>query len=283
MRTSTRLLLIIALSSSTIAVANSRAEAQLAGMTTAPFQMPSVYAKNTFGAELMMGVVDPPVVDDFTIFALELAGTYKLSNQLYLSARMPIGHVTEDNTGTTLGNLTAGLEYRLSTNRQGRSINSWTLGGSVSLPTAGNSGDSFFASLAQGLFRLPYPGRYLPDTTAVRIHGQFRIDSRKIFFQSQLGLNHLIIDGGDDQPLLRIGMALGISVARSTTLIAEWTILSDLLEDSDGDNFNSNLDLGVRFRTSARTRIGLRLHLPLDDFYRDQDIFGLAIDVSSQF
>ncbi len=267
----------------TMSVAPGVASAQRQGMRAAPFQMPDVYSNNLLTAELMLGTVDGSPFDDFTVFALELGGSFSISPKLHLTGLLPIASTTQDGTDTALGNLTLGLEYILSAARRGANVKAWSIGGSLSAPTASDSGGGFATSAIHGFFRAPYPGRYLPNTTAIRIHGQFRLDAQKIFFQAQGGINHLIIDGGDDDMLLRFGLGLGIAPARAVTLIAELTTLSDIVDDADGDNFVHSLDLGARFRAGAGTQIGVRLYLPLDDVFRDSDVMGLAVDVRYRF
>lgn len=284
MRTSTRLLVIATLAAATV-LSTSRADAQHPHVTPLhrdPFQMPEVYGHHKLGLDFMFGQISAaPFVDEINLMALELFGAYRVSRRLYLHARLPLGYASaEDYSGTALGNLTLGLEHRLSTSFSRGQLTAWSLGGSVSLPTASDSGDAGLASVLHGAFRLPYPGRYYPDTTALRVHGQFRLDTRSVFLQGQAGLNMLIIDGADDWMLLRFGLALGVSLGRSAVLIAELTTMSDILDDSDGDNFWHSLDLGVRFRAGTHTRVGIRVYLPLDAAYRDQDIWGIGLDIT---
>lgn len=242
--------------------------------------MPDVYGYHKLGAELMLGRMrTAPATDEFTMFAFELFGAYKVSDRLYLHGRLPVGYA--DDLGTALGNFTLGLEHRLNSSFGRGNLQSWSLGGSVSLPTASDSGDSGAAALLHGIYRVPYPGHYFPSTTTLRFHGQFRLDAQKVFFQAQAGLNMLLIDGADDDMLLRFGLGLGVALGRSATAIFELTTMSDILDDSDGDNFVHSLDLGVRFRAGANTRIGVRVYLPLGGYASDLDIFGLGVDVTT--
>lgn len=267
-----------------VAVASGPAQAQREGMRTAPFEMPVIAPGNSFGGELMLGTMEPsPAGDNVTQIALELFGTAELTSRLSLRGRLPFAHTSDDNnSASSLGNLTVGLDYLLSTGRGATSVSAWSLGGSVSLPTASDTGDSRAAALLHGYFRVPYPGRYDPDTTAIRLYGQFRLDARKVFLQLQGGINHLIIDNFEDLMLLRFGTALGVSVGRTTTLLAELTFLTDFLDDST-DDWWTNLDLGARFGLNRNLQLGARLFVPLDDTSRDLDIIGVAVDLRTQF
>jgi hypothetical protein len=244
--------------------------------------MPEVYGHHKLGLELMLGrMYDPLLDEDISILALELSGALRLSRRSYLHARLPIAYAGLDGaSGTGLGNLGLGLEHRLSTRVTGARITAWSLGAEVSLPTASDGGDAGLAAALNGDFRMPYPGRYYPNTTTARMHVQFRVDAHKVFLQAQAGVNLLVFDGADDSMLLRFGLALGVSLGRTAALIAEITTLSDVLDDSRGEELWHSLDLGVRFNAGAHTRIGLRVYLPLDSYYRDQDIWGVALDIT---
>lgn len=261
------------------------AHAQREGMHTAPFEMPVIAPGNSIGGELMLGTMEPSVTaDNATEIAFELFGTVELTDRLSLRGRLPLAYTSADNGHSSLGNITAGIDYLLSTDRGGRNTTAWSIGGSLSLPTAADStsGGPYTASFLHYLYRVPYPGRYAPDTTTIRLYGQFRLDARKVFLQLQGGLNHWIVDRADDLMLLRFGTALGVAAGRSTTLIGELTFLSDFLDDT-GDDWWTNLDLGARFRVGNDLHLGVRLFVPLDRTSRDLDILGVAVDLRGQF
>jgi|GEM_PF-6829806 len=259
------------------------AHAQREGMRTAPFEMPVVAPGNSVGGEFMLGTMEPsPVADNATEIAFELFGTFEITDRLSLRGRLPLAYTSADNGHSSLGNISAGIDYLLNANRSGSNATAWSIGGALSLPTAADSGGSLTASTLHGIYRVPYPGRYLPNTTTIRLYGQFRLDARKVFLQLQGGLNHWIIDRRDDLMLLRFGAALGVAAGRSTTLIGELTFLSDFLNDTN-DDWWTNLDLGARFRVGNDLRLGVRLFVPLDRTSRDYNILGAAVDLRSQF
>lgn len=241
-----------------------------------PFEMPEMFAHTKLGLDLMYGRLDVPPDEEASLLAFELVGAVRISRGGYVHVRLPLGYAhLGDNGDTALGNVSLGLEHQISTSASHDQITVWSLGGSVSLPTA-TTGDALgTASLHTG-FRMPYPGRYAPDTTTVRLHTQFRLDTRLIFLQAQAGINALLVDGPGDETLLRLGLAFGVNLARSTALIGELTTLSDVLDDTRASDFWHSINVGFRFRAGAHSRLGLRVYLPLDDVYRDLNVWGLG-------
>ena len=248
---------------------------------TAPFVMSDMRGGNRAGVDVVFGSIDYGITD-VTVIGLEGLLDFELTPRLGLHAGLPLVHARDGGTnydGSSLGNLTVGLSYLLSTEHRGDSRRLVGISGSVSLPTASDSGDSGFAAVLHSVFRLPDPGRFLPNTTTVRLHGDYRYESGKAFLQAQRGVHQLIIDGPDDATLLRIALGAGARLSNTATALFTLTTMSDILDDSDGEDFWHELDVGVRFKVT-RGAVGARLFLGLDD---SRDYFGVGIDYMHDF
>ncbi len=247
------------------------------------FEMPSPLPSRTVGAELMVGTIDVES-GNVTLAALELSGEFAATPRLALRALLPIAYANgQDFSGTTLGDLTLGTEFLLTAQRSGGSLSLWSLGGSMSLATASDGGESRRAAEAHRDFRVPYPGHYWPDTNTLRLHADYRLESGQVFFQGQLGVQFHVIEDVDDVLNLRLGLGGGAMITRHVALLAELTTISDILDDSEGENFLHVLELGGRFHVPGGA-FGARFYLPLDDSLREgRDILGFAVDYRAAY
>jgi hypothetical protein len=226
-----------------------------------PFVMPPLGAGPELHGEVMFGTVEVGPVDA-TLLGLELGFRHRL-DRLGLSAALPIVHTDTDGwDGTSLGNLTAGVDYLIAGSVRGRRHSATAIGVSLSLPTADDDGDGALAALSHAYFRVPDPGKYFPDTTTIRVFGDWRTGTDQWFFQSHLGMHVLAHDGPDDQVLFRLGLGGGVSLSDTAALIGELTTMADLLDDDGSEDFLHTLDLGVRF-LGGSSIFGIRLYLPL--------------------
>ena len=116
----------------------------------------------------------------------------------------------------------------------------------------------------------------MPNTTTIRLHGTWRTGGRSFFFQLEGGLHQLIIENFDDWTLLRFGAGVGVRVGANVVLIGEYIAITDIVDDSSGDNFWSSIDLGMRARV-GNGNISLRAFLPIDRSWRAADALGVAL------
>lgn len=249
--------------------------------STRPLVMTDLRGGSRAGVDVTFGSVGSGP-GDVTVIGVEGLVELELTRRLSLTGALPLVHARDGGTdydGSSLGNITVGLAYRLSVERRGDSLRAVGIGGSLSLPTASDGGDAAIAAFAHSLFHLPDPGRFLPDTTTIRIHGDYRYQSGKIFLQGQLGLHQLVIDGPDDLTLVRIAFGGGARLSNTASAVFTLTTMSDILDDSDGEDFVHQLDLGARFKV-RRGEVGARIFLGLDD---STDHFGVGVDYLQYF
>lgn len=246
-----------------------------------PFVLPPLAAGPELHAEVMFGTVDTG--PDATLLGFDFGLRHRF-DRLGISGSLPIVHTDTDIwDGTSLGNLTAGVDYLIAGSVRGRRHSATAIGASLSLPTADDDGDGSLAALTHAVFRIPDPGKYLPNTTTIRVFADWRTGTSEWFFQGELGMHALVIDGADDEILFRLGLGGGVAVSDSAALIGELTTMTDILDDNEGDeHFLHTLDLGVRFLGGGNSIFGIRLYLPLDDSYRDNDALGLAFDFATR-
>lgn len=242
-----------------------------------PFVMPPIAAGPEFYSEVMLGTMDFGPLEA-TMLGFEFGFRHRF-DRLGISGGIPIAHVDTDNwDGTSLGNLTAGIDYLVAGSVRGQRHSATSIGATLSLPTASDGGDSALAALGHSTFRVPDPGRYLPDTTTIRVFGDWRTGTGEWFFQGELGMHALVRDGADDEVLFRLGVGGGVALSPAAALIAELTTMTDILDDdNDPEDFLHTLDLGVRF-LGGNSIFGIRLYLPLDDSMRNRDALGLGFD-----
>lgn len=247
------------------------------------FEMPELAPSRHLGEELMVGTLDF-AASNLTVAAVELSGDWAPTPRIALHALLPIAYANgEELSGTSLGNITFGLGYVLANHRWGRRSRLWSVGADLSLPTASDGGDASSVAVAHGIYRITGLGRYAPEVTTLSLHGDLRREDDKFFFQGQLGFDFHIDDASDDTFALRLGIGGGVKVSSHVAFIAELTTISDILDDSDGEDFLHVLDFGTRYWLHASS-FGARFYLPLDDSTRNGlDILGFAIDYRTSY
>jgi hypothetical protein len=269
---------IVVLAAALAGLAPSTAGADVSARS--PLSMPGTRIERSVGLELMVGTMSS-TPSDLTLIGLELDVEYPLSERLGFRALLPLAHERSDaSSGTSLGNLTVGLDHPISSPADGRV--GWSIGGDLSVPTASDEGNSAIAAIDHSILRIPYPGRYAPDTSALRFYGNARIERETVFAQVQLAGHYLLVEDADDLTLIKLALGGGAMVNDRTAVLGELTTVSDIVDDSEGENFIHLLELGLRHRAD-RFAIGGRIHLPLDDTFRSRQIIGFAVEVEATY
>jgi len=247
------------------------------------FEMPDLVPNSHLGAELMVGTIDYPT-SNLTVASVELSGYWPATSRLALHTLLPIAYATgETLSGTSLGNIAFGLGYVLSRDRWERGSRLWSVGADVWLPTASDGGDASSVAVAHGMYRVTRNGCYAPEVTTLGLHSDYRRDVDKFFFQGQFGFDFHIADDSDNTFALRLGLGGGVQVSRQVAFIAELTTISDIVDDSSGEDFLHVLDLGTRYWLDESS-FGARFYLPLDNSTRNGlDILGFAIDYRANY
>lgn len=214
---------------------------------------------------------------DNAIVGLQGFIQWPIGERWSLTGRLPLAYAYNDGIdGVGLGNLTVDATLFLSAEKRRRATNVTAFQLSVSGPTASRGVDSGFATGTMAGYFLPDPGLYQPNTTTIRLYGTWRTGSRSFFGQLEGGMQQLVIRNADDRTLLRIAGGAGVRVGSNVVLIGEFVGVTDIIDDADGDNFWSSLDLGMRAKV-GKGNISLRVYLPLDGQWRNLDTLGVAL------
>ncbi len=238
-----------------------------------PYMMADMHSSTPSATgELMFGFID-----DATLIGLEGSLRWPVGRWSF-GGRLPLMYSRgEVNDGAALGNVTIDGTYLISARRRQGSRRSVGLNLSLSLPTAtDNAADSRAAAVEFSQFFVVEPGLYRPDATTIRVNGEFRTQGRRHFAQAELGLHQLIINDFDDLTLLRLGLAAGFLLSSRVALIGEFTTVSDVIDDSDDENFWHTLDIGLRILTQSGN-LALEVYLPVDDSMRGRGAWGVLL------
>ncbi|MEM9487486.1 MAG: hypothetical protein AAGC55_00010 [Myxococcota bacterium] len=246
------------------------------------------------GFELGVGSGDPSGLDTVVVSAA-LFAEIAVGQQWTVLARLPFAYgrfgpvdgIGPDTSATALGNVQLGVQLADRIWR-GRAVD-LRLGTALvlSLPTASDEGGGAMTAVAATRFSLPDSGRYDPNTTTARLRGDVRIEGQRLFAQGEIAAEMTfrseVPAGADDSELgLVMGVGAGVTLSPYYAVLAELTTISDILEDSDGENFSHVLDVGVRFHNAA-IMAGFRVYVPVDSQPRRDDTIGVAIDVAGRF
>jgi hypothetical protein len=227
------------------------------------------------GGELVYGNFDVPILGGGTLIGLDVHADYLLAPGFTVGGHIPIAHADFLNdTGTSLGNLTADLAYSTSRRYHSRG---W-IEGALSIATADNDGDGGAAATQFGIFWLPDQGRYLPNTTTVQGSYHHAFGTREQMLELSAGVQFLSIDNDDDRliiPLVIGGrVALGTRAAGVASLSNMWHADAS---DNEEELFHV-LQAGIELSQLGAGRGHILLYLPLDDSYRnDLDVWGLIV------
>ena len=217
--------------------------------------------------------------NDITLIGMALHGHLSVTSDLLIGGRIPLAHAQlNDDSASSIGNLTFELNYRLTQRARSQS---W-LDSSLSLATADDDGDGAIAALSFADFWMPDPGLYAPNTSTVRLMYRHALGDPALGAEFQAGFQYLAIDGPDDlmRVPLRIGghVELGDTVAAIGRFSTYWQVNA---EDGD-DSFLHMLEAGLNLRRVGRGKLDIILYYPLDDLYReDLEAWGLQLGFSS--
>lgn len=262
----------------------------VAGATAAEAHPPPFYwmddlsTDRRVGFEILGGTSD--LIGDATVVGGSIFAHLSLTDNIALEGRIPLAYskftiMDVEDDGIALGNLALGFQL---SNHAPHHVHERALYGlslMAHLPTASDDGTSATAADIASAYFIPDPGRYLVDTTTLRLRGDFRYEVESLFLQLEGALDFEIRDGEDTTGLV-LGTGLGVKVSPYFALLGELTTVSDILEDSDGENFVHTVDLGMRYHDPG-VMFGFRVYLPLDERLRDADVLGLGVDAAVRF
>jgi len=250
------------------------------------YWMSDISGTSSAGGELMI-ITSKILPDKVLLLGLDVRGNFALSPNITLTASLPLGFVAfdlpapvDDDSGTALGNVNVGVLLHSPHERH----EGTRFGGGVKLylPTASDSDIEGVAAAMLAAHYVPNWARYLPNTTTVRVQGDLRFTADPIFLQVEGALDLHFVQDADDLTMLVFGLGFGAMLSPKLALLGELTFLSDILEDSDGENFVETLDLGLRYHNPT-LMFGARLYLPLDNDFRDADVIGFGLDLAARF
>lgn len=250
------------------------------------FWMEDLSTDRRVGFEVLGGPSD--LIGDAAVVGGSVFAHLSLSEHFTLTGRVPFAYAdyeiagVEDD-GLALGNLSLGGQLSNAGHYHGSDERALLgLTARVYLPTASDEGSSGVAADLASAYFIPDPGRYLVDTTTLRLRGDFRYEVGQIFFQAEGALDFFFVDEGEDVLGALIGLGAGVSLSPYLALLGELNTVTDILEDDEGENFLHTLDLGIRYH-DAGLMLGARLYVPLDERLRDADVLGLGVDLAARF
>lgn len=239
------------------------------------------------GLDITGGTIDTDA-GTARLAAIDVAGQFALASHVALVVRAPFLYVTREGEIITpelstwaLGNVALGLQvaatHRFAADRRVR----YGVGVLGFLDTASSEDERGDATGVAAAWDVPGLGRYRADTTTVRVRGDVRLESGKVFTQAEILADRRMVADGDDVTDLGGAVGLGVATSHYLAFLAEVTLLSDTLY-ADESTLVSALDVGVRYHDPA-TMLGIRLYLPLDDDRRDADALGIGFDLGLRF
>lgn len=249
------------------------------------FWMPDISGESRAGADLMLGPND--LVGDAFVAAAGLFAEISLTKNLAVSARLPVAFASfdigaGDESGFALGNLALGGQLaNWEKARSDRSRTLYAFGVVLALPTASDSGDSGTAANIAALHFIPDSGRYRVDTTTIRARGDFRYEASPLFVQAELAFDFYLREGDDEIGAL-VGVGAGVKLNPNFAALAEITTVSDIIEDSDDENFVHTVDVGLRWHNQSVV-LGARVYVPVDESLRDASVLGFGLDAAARF
>jgi len=263
--------------------------------TVRPFLMPDLSGSGFAGvdAQLTFGEVDLGLLGsvDVTVVTVDAVAEVPVGRRLLVLGRLPLVYASRDEVlgdeccGASLGNLTAGARALFPLAAGGRDAR---IGAevTVSLPTADDDGDGADGNGLAVIAQLPHdPGRYAPNATVVRAGGSGAVRAGRAFAQAELALHLAFYDddaGEDSDSALRLGVGGGAQLTPGAAVLAELTTFANLDTDEGDEDFIHALDLGARW-TGGNATASARIYFPLDEVFRDLDMFGLGLEAGARF
>ena len=246
--------------------------------------LPSAEAQPQFpsaGVEFTYGSISNavPIVlgggDDATLIGINLHGHYQIGHGLLVGGHLPLSHVRfNDDSATSLGNLTAELNYRIT---QRPRSSSW-LDTSLSIGTSDNNGDGRLAAISFALFAMEDPGKYAPDTNTLRLMYRHYHSHGALQFEAQAGVQYLSIKDTDNR--MRVPLILGLRAAINSRLdgVGRFSTFWDLNAEDDEDSFLHMIEAGVTLSQVGSGSLQALIYYPLDEVYRDTlEVWGVKV------
>lgn len=211
-----------------------------------------------------------------------------VSRNITIMGRVPFGYVrfnpalvNGSSNGFALGNIGAGAHIANTTElRPGRKL-LYGLAVFAYLPTASTGETSGPTAQSLSVLSVPDGGRFLQDTTSLRIRAGLRFEMGPLFFQGETAVDHRFIEA-DDRNDLTFGLGAGFQITDYVGVLGEFTLAPDLTDLTDDNDYTAVIDAGLRYH-NPQTMIGLRVYMPLDDVYRDAGVIGIIMDAGMRY
>lgn len=260
-------------------VLGSAAEAEAQPTKTPP-------TKGSAGVDFLYGHINNPLPaffgggNDISLIGLNLRGHYELNPGLLLGGHLPLAHAQfDDDSGTSLGNLTAELNYRLTLHHRSQS---W-LDSSISVGTADDNGDGSLAAQTFTAFWMPDPGFYAPNTNTIRVMYRHEIGDDRMHFDFQAGVQYLFIEDVDDRARLPFRIGGTFELGPRLELLGRFSTYWEVDAQDGEDDFLHLLELGVNLRQVGSGAVEILVYYPLDEVYRDDfEVWGLQIGFTTR-
>ncbi len=243
--------------------------------------------------QLTFGEADGGILGsiDATVFTFDAVAEVPLGRRLVLLGRMPLVYASRDEVlgdeccGLSLGNLTVGARGLAPLAAGGRDARVG-VELTASLPTADDDGDGAEGNGYAVLAQLPHdPGRYTANATVVRAGGSGVVRVGRAFAQAEAALHLFMYDDDaaeDSDSALKLAIGGGAEVTPGAAVLAELTTFANLDSDEGDEDFIHALDIGARWTSGAATAAA-RIYFPLDEVFRDLDMFGIGLEAGARF
>ncbi len=226
--------------------------------------------------------------DDISLIGIDLYANTKVAQGLSIGARLPLAHARfDDDSQSTLGNITFEMQYALSRQLHTRS---W-IDTSLSLATADDDGEGGQVAGAMAAFWIADPGLYLPNTNTIRVMYRHQWNLRRnsnanrgLAIDFGAGAQFLITDGDEDRFRIPLHVAARLGLSAQAEAMTRFGTYWTSGGENGEDDFLHILEAGIRLTGVGRGSMEILAYLPLDDTYRDTfEAWGITIGFRSPF
>jgi hypothetical protein len=254
--------------------------------SAAPFQLADLTGDRLFrGGLVYTHAWDKGDEGSIEVFALRLGLQLAVARVVVVYGLLPLAYVRGDGDEQfDPGNLTVG--GRWVHHQPGLHAGA---GAAIGLPTSPDfnlfGGDSGAAAYVATIIQFDRSADFYPNVTSYQLAGDVRVERGDVFCQVEVGYLHLTHPDADEGlDLVHADIGAGVRVSPTTSLLAELTTISLVLEDEgfyNNQNWFHSLYAGARHSTD-RASIGAYVFFPFDGPYSDEvNAVGVGVDVAA--